>query len=225
MRKYRYLAVAAAGIMVLAAPAGVAFASSHSSKPVLTVGKVGGKAVKNGATLTASLASKQDVNLKIGSFSATCTKSSFTAKVIKNPASKGKATLSITKESVTGCSLTGVSGVDLKSLSALHLPYNGVITSKNALTISETSTSAPLGFSADITVDGGSLTCVFITKSSSGKTANKGNTVSFTKQSFALDKGASSALCADAGATTASYSAVFGPVKDSSAKNGKVFVG
>src|SRR5580704_5414118 len=110
MRKSGYAALAAAGLLVLAAPAGAALASTHKSapKPVLTVGKVTGAAVKKGARISAGLAKGHKVNLKIGSFAATCTKSSFTARVVKNPASAGKATLSVTGETLGGGKLSGV---------------------------------------------------------------------------------------------------------------------
>jgi len=48
--------------------------------------------------------------------------------------------------------------------------------------------------------------------------------VSFSKQSFALDAGASGSLCTSA-AATATFSATYGPVKDTSVKGSpKVFV-
>ena len=75
MRKYRYAALATAGLLVLAAPASAALASTHKAapKPVLTVGKVSGAAVKKGAKISAGLAKGHKVNMKIGSFGATCT--------------------------------------------------------------------------------------------------------------------------------------------------------
>lgn len=226
MRKYRYLAVAAAGVMVLAAPVGTALAASAhtaANKPVLLVGSSKGKAVKNKAKIGASLAGGQKVNLSIGTFKASCKTSSFAAKVVKNPASKGKATISITSEKVGGCSIPGIS---FKSLTAINLPYNGVITSKGALSVTPTSKSKPLGFSAKISADGFNLTCVFTSTGNKGKTSNKASSVTFKSQKFTLDTAASSGLCTAAKATTADYSAIFGPVRDSSVKHHpKVFVG
>ena len=68
MPKYRYIALATASLMVLGAPAGAAYAASahKAPKPVLTIGKKGGPAVKKGAKLTASLAKGTKVTLAIG---------------------------------------------------------------------------------------------------------------------------------------------------------------
>jgi hypothetical protein len=216
---------------VLAAPAGVAFASSHSSKPVLTVGKVGGKAVAKGAKLSASLAKGTVVTFKIGTNEATCSKSSYTAKVVANPATKGAgkgdATLSVTSEVLTGCKLltAPIPGLSLASLTAENLPALSTVTSKGAITISEASSAKPLGFVAAIDSDGKPfLTCIFTAAKITGKTSNKHNTVSFSSQKFTLDAAVSGALCSDAG-TSSTFTATYGPVKDSSAKGGKVFVG
>src|ERR1700683_877565 len=100
MRKYRLAAVAAAGVMVLAVPAGAALAAgthNAAAKPVLRIGKTSGAAVKKGAKLSAGLAKGSKVVLVIASgstkYTGTCTKSSIAAKVTKNPSAKGKATL------------------------------------------------------------------------------------------------------------------------------------
>ena len=66
MRNYRYLALAAGLAVVLVAPAAMASAHPAANKPVLTIGKVGGTAVKNGAKLSASLAKGTDVTFSIG---------------------------------------------------------------------------------------------------------------------------------------------------------------
>jgi hypothetical protein len=51
-----------------------------------------------------------------------------------------------------------------------------------------------------------------------------GNTVTFKNQKLSLDKSASSSLCSSAGAT-ATFSAVYGPVRDTSVKHHpRVFV-
>ena len=72
MRNYRYLALAAGLAVVLVAPAAVASAHTAANKPVLTTGKVGGTAVKNGAKLSASLKKGTDVVFTIGTASASC---------------------------------------------------------------------------------------------------------------------------------------------------------
>jgi hypothetical protein len=229
MRKYRYLAVAAAGVMVLAAPA-AAFASAHTSsgKPVLTVGKVGGTAVKKGAKLGASLVKKTDVSFAIGKYGATCSKSSYTSKVVKNPSAKGKATLSLTAETLSGCKLltAPLPGLTLASLTAIDLPADITVTAKDAVTVSEASTASPIGFSANVD-DSGTLlaTCVYTATKVTGKGSNKGNTVAFSKQVFKLNSTLTPSkylsTCEIAG-TSSTFSATYGPVKSS----GKaVFVG
>src|SRR5579862_163498 len=134
MRKYRYAAIATAGLLVLAAPASAALASTHKAapKPVLTVGKVTGPAVKKGAKISAGLAAGKKVNLKIGSFGAACSKSAFAAKVVKNPASAGRATLSITSQTLSGCKLS-TNIASLKGITAINTPWNASITTKNVL--------------------------------------------------------------------------------------------
>jgi hypothetical protein len=227
MRKYRLAAVAAAGVMLLGAPAGAALAASAhaaANKPVLRVGKTTGAPVKKGAKLSAGLAKGQKVNLSIGSFAATCSKSSFAAKVVKNPTSKGTASLSITKETLGGCSLPASlkALATLKSITSVDTPYLGTITSKGKVTIGESKKSKPIGFAAVITVSGTNYTCVFTAASNTGKTSNTGNTVSFSKQKLTLNTTMTPpkdlSTCKFPG-TSSVFSAKYGPVRDTSVKH------
>jgi hypothetical protein len=230
MPKYRHLILATAGAIALVLPASAAYAASAhpaSAKPVLTVGKKGGPAVKKGAVLKASLAKKTTVAFALGtSFAATCKSSTLTAKVTANPSKPGTATLSV-KESLTKCALNpAVSGVTLNGITVLNAPY--VATVKNSkgdpVTVAGSKASKPLSLKASITVGTTPLTCIYTAKSVSGHASNTGNKVSFSKQSFALDAGASGSLCTSA-AATATFSATYGPVKDTSVKGSpKVFV-
>jgi hypothetical protein len=228
MPKYRHLILATAGAMVLVLPASAAYAASaHKAKPVLTVGKKGGPAVKKGAVLKASLAKKTTVSFALGSsFAATCKSSTLTAKVTANPSKPGKATLSV-KESLTKCALNpAVSGVTLNSITVLNTPYVATVSNSKGdpVTVAGSKKSKPLSMKASITVGTTPLTCVYTAKSISGHASNTGNKVSFSKQSFALDAGASGSLCTSA-AATATFSATYGPVKDTSVKGSpKVFV-
>jgi hypothetical protein len=220
MHKYRYAALATAGLLVLAAPASAALASTHKAapKPVLTIGKVGGAAVKKGAKISAGLAKGQKVHLAIGtSFSATCSKSTFTAKVVKNPATAGRTTLSITGQTLSGCKLS-TTAATLKSITAINTPWSGSVTTKNVLSIKGAKKSKPVGVKAVLSALGQTLTCIFTTSASSGKTANKHNTVTFKNVKLTLDSGASSGLCSAAG-KSAMFSAVYGPVRDISVKH------
>jgi hypothetical protein len=228
MPKFRYIALATAAVMVLGAPAGAAYAASahKAPKPVLTIGKKGGTAVGKGAVLTAGLARKTSVVLALGTYTATCTSSTLTAKVTGNPARSGKATLSLTRQTIKGCSIS-VTGVTLKSLTALNLPYNVTISTarRDPVTIAGRRASKPLSFEAAISVGTLNLTCVYTAASASGHASNTGNKVTFAAQKFSLDTTLSSSLCSSAGASTATFSATYGPVRDTSVRHHpKVFV-
>jgi hypothetical protein len=230
MHKYRYLAVAASAVMVLAVPAGAALAvNAHAAaKPVLTIGKVGGTAVKKGAKLSAGIEKGTKVVLSIGKATATCKSASFAATVVKNPSAKGKATLSVTNETISGCPPIKVLGIAATvSLKALNLPYVGTqsTTKGNPIVIAGSSKTKPVGFDATVKVSGvGTLSCIFTAASATGHASNKHNTVAFSKQTFTLNTKKSSPDCSLAG-SKASFSATFGPVLDKSVKhNPKVFV-
>jgi hypothetical protein len=229
MRKYRYLVVAASAAMVLSVPAGAALAANAhaAAKPVLTIGKVGGAAVRNGAKLSASLEKGTKVSVSIGKTTDNCKSASFAATVVKNPSAKGKATLSITKEAISGCPSVKVDGFTATvTLKAINLPYVGTqsTTKGNPIVIAGSSKTKPTGFDATVKVTGLTLSCIFDATSATGHASNKGNTVAFSKQSFTLNAKASSKDCSLAG-TKASFSVTFGPVVDNSVKHSpKVFV-
>jgi len=231
MPKYRYLALAAAGVMVLA-PAGAAYATSaHNAakKPVLTLSKVGGKAVSKDAKVTAGLAKDTTLKVSIGAEgTATCKTSAITAKVTANPNSKGKAALSLTGQTVKASSckitVTGISGLSLKSMTAVNLPYGVTVSASKGggkVSVTEASSKKPLGLSAAIEYSGTTYTCVFTAKSVSGTVKNKNNTVAFSKQPLSLNTSltpsASLSVCEFAG-KTAAFSATYGPLKSGSKK-------
>ncbi len=228
MRKYCYLAMAAGAALVLAAPAGAAVAASAHSAPkaVLTIGKVGGTPVKDKAVLKASLAKRTDVKLAIGKNTDTCTSSSIEAKVVKNPAKAGEATLSVTSVSVSKCGKVLGFSVSLKSIG---LPSSATIkTSKgDPVTLSEASKSKPLGFEVSVDTGAPPTVCFFTAATVTGHASNKTNTVAFSKQPFTLNKaltGSNYSTCSIAG-TTATFSATYGPIVDSSVKHSpKVFI-
>lgn len=229
MPKFRYLALATASIMALSLPASAAYAASahpaSKSKPVLTVGRKGGPAVKKGAKLTASLVKKTNVTLALGTvITLTCASSTIKAKVTANPSKSGKATLSVTGWSIK-CPKS-VDGVTLNGVTAVNLPYNVTVSSAKGdpVTIAGHKKSKQLGFEASVTAGATSATCIFTAASVSGHASNTGNKVSFSKQAFALAKG-SSAACSTFGVSTATFSATYGPVRDTSVKHSpKVFV-
>jgi hypothetical protein len=228
MRKYRHLVLAAASVIVLGVPAGAAYAASAhpaTAKPVLTIGKKGGPAVKRGAVLKASLARRTSVSFTLGAFSAKCTSSKLTAKVTRNPSRPGKATLSVTGETVSRCKLSTTLAT-LQSITAVNLPYSATVSNAKGdpVSISGSRKSKPVGFKAVITFGRMKLTCVYTAKAVSGHASNTGNKVSFRAQKLTLNTKSSSSLCSSA-AKTATFSATYGPVRDTSVRhNPKVFI-
>jgi hypothetical protein len=236
MPRYRPVVLAAACALALAAPAGAAYAATAhqaAAKPVLTVGKRGGPAVKKGAVLKVSLAKGKSATFALktsfGTFTATCTSSTLQAKVTANPSSRGKATLTLTGATFRRCKINGAPpGVSLTSVKALNLPYGVTISSAKGfpVTIAGRSSTKPLGFQAKI--NGGSgignLTCVVTAPSVKAHASNKSNEISAAKQKFTLDTGKSSSQCSTLGVSSATYSATYGPVRDTSVRHSpKVF--
>jgi hypothetical protein len=236
MPRYRAVVVAAACAVALAAPASAAYAATaahHAAKPVLTIKKKGGPAVRKRAVLKASLAKGKSavfaLDTSLGTFTATCSRSALQAKVTANPSTKGKATLSLTGETISHCTLKGApDGITLTSITAIHLPSDVTISSAKGfpVTISGRSKAKPLAFSAVInasSVDAGNLTCVVTAPTAKANASNTGNKVTVSKQKFTLDKSASSADCSIA--SSATFSATYGPIRDTSVKHSpKVFV-
>jgi hypothetical protein len=235
MPRYRSVVLAAACAIALAAPASAAYAatSAHhgAAKPVLTVGKKGGSAVRKRAVLEASLAKGKHIlftlNTSLGSFKATCSRSTLQAKVTANPSTQGKATLSLTGETVSHCKAPDGIGLSVK---ALNLPSDVTISSAKGfpVTIAGRSKTKPLGFQARInakSVGLGTLTCVVTSAKVSAQASNTGNKVSVAKQKFTLDAGKSSKKCSSIGVSSVTFSATYGPVRDTSVKHSpNVFV-
>lgn len=214
MRKYLYVAVAAASAAVLAAPI-VADAAPAAHSHVLTIRKVGGAAVKVGAKLQASLVKNTSaVFVLTGSINLTikCNASSFTARVIKNPVGPGKATESITAESIGKCKIN-FQGATVKNTKALNLPYNSTVSDKKGfpVTVSGRNKTKPLALTATASLNGASITCTYKTASVAGAASNKGSTITLIKQKLKVAAG-SNPLCP----ANAAFSAKYGPVKDTS---------
>jgi hypothetical protein len=215
-------------IALLAPADGTALAANtHAAKPVLSIGNVRGTAVRKGAVLKASLPKKGKVTLAIGGENVACTSSSIAAKVVKNPAKAGEATLSVTSVSVAKCGK--VDGFSL-SLKTIFTPYGTTIKAAKGfpVTLSEAKKSKPMGFK--VTVLSGTkvaAVCVFTAASTSGRASNKGNTVAFSKQPFTLNKtltGSDYSTCSFVG-TKSTFTATYGPIVDSSVKHSpKVFI-
>ena len=127
---------------------------------VLTTGKVGGTAVKPGAVLKASLAKGKSVVFKNSLGTLTCTRSTFTAKVVTNPAKPGTARESITAETFSGCRIS-LSGVTIKSQSVRNLPYNATVSDArgNPVHISGRSKALPLLLTVTVKAGTATITC------------------------------------------------------------------
>ncbi len=220
MRKYLYLAMAVASVSVLAAPV-VASAAPTAKPHVLTVGKPGGKAVKVGAKLKASLVTGTKAIFAMNGQKLTCSSASFTAVVVKNPTKPGKALESLTAQTVAKCK-TSLAGVKIKKTFASNLPYNTSVSDAkgNPVVVTGRSAKKPIKLTAVASVGTTTISCPYTAKVVKGAASNKGNTITITKQKFTVVKG-SNALCPPA----ANFSAKFGPVRDISVKgNQTVFV-
>lgn len=212
MRKYLYLAMAAASASVLAAPV-AASATPTAAHHVLTVGKAGGTAVKVGAKLTASLVKGTTATFSLGSMKLTCKVASFSATVTSNPTKPGKALESITAQSISKCK-TNVAGITIKSTKASNLPWKASASDAKGdpLVITGQSAKKPIELSATAALGTSSVTCSYKATTVKAAGSNKGNTVTVTKQKFS--RIGTNAICP----ASASFSAVFGPVKDTSVK-------
>jgi hypothetical protein len=219
VRKYLYLAAVAASAAVVALPATSAFAAGH----VLTIKKTGGTAVKSGAVLKTGLAKGTSAVFSLGSEKLTCKSGSFTAKVKANPAKPGKASESLTGQSFSKCKIhvPGISGVTFKSIKVKNLPFKVSVSDGKGfpVTVSGQSKSKPIRVSVTVSFLGSNISCTYGAKTVKGTASNTGNKISFSKQKFSKAGGNSGCPA------SASFTATFGPVKDSSVKGSpKVFV-
>ncbi len=224
MRKYLYLAMAAASASVLAAPI-VAQAAPAVHPKVLTIKKVRGTPVRPGAVLKASLVKGSSAVFTLGSGTSAitikCKSASFTAKVIKNPTSPGTATESQTAQTLGKCTVS-IAGATVKTIKALNLPYNATVSDKKGLPVTVTgrTKSKPIALTSTAFALGMNIVCNYSTPKIVGAASNKGNTITITKQSMTRAPG-SNGLCPK----TSLFSAKFGPVLDTSVKgNPAVFV-
>jgi hypothetical protein len=213
MRRFILTAIAAAAAIVVMTP----LAASAATIDVLTVSKVGGTNVAVGATLKAGLESGTDATFfSPGTTTGiTCTKSSFTQKVTKNPAKPGTADVSITAQTFSGCT-SNVTGVDsVKSVTAESLPYKGTVSDATGHPVTVADVSATVALTTEV----GAISCTYTATEVKGSATNTGNKVIFKNQKLTFKSG--SDLCP----TSGDFSASYGPVKDTSVSGSpKVFV-
>jgi hypothetical protein len=210
-------AVAAAALLPLSLTT-AAVASPAASHDVLTISKVGGANVKVGAVLKANLAPKTKVVFVAGSITVTCKASSFTSKVKSNPKKPGTAKETLTGQSISKCAASSA-GTTVKSVKLAKLNLATTVSDKKGFPVTVTGASTTVV----VSVSGiGTLTCTYGAKTVTGHASNKSQSISFSKVKLAFQKGSS--LCS-LNAKTATFTATYGPVVDSSVKgNPKVFV-
>jgi len=218
MRKLVPVAAAiVTSVSVVALPAALAYAAAPVH--VLTINKVGGPAVKVGAVLKSGLAKGKTAVFSLGTEKLTCKSAKFSATVKINPAKPGTATESLTAQTFAKCTVN-VSGVVVKSLKVLDLPFKTTVSDATGLpvTVSGTKTK-PIKITAKVALGSTNVACTYKATSVKGSASNTGSTVTFSKQKFTFVSGSS--LCP----ASANFSATFGPVKDTSVTNSpKVFV-
>jgi hypothetical protein len=223
VHKYFYIGtvgtVVATALVAMLPATSAAAASVH----VLTRGKAGGPAVAPGAVLKASLARGSSVVFKNNLGTLTCTRSTFTAKVISNPAKPGTARESITAQTFSSCriSIPGVPGVTIKTVRVGNLPYAAAVSDSRGfpVKISGHSRTKPLLMTVTAKFGTSTITCSVKAASISGAASNKGNVIAFVTHRFT--KAAGGSFCP----TSGTFSVKYGPVTDSSVRgNPAVFV-
>lgn len=207
--------VAATAMLPLSLTAAAQAAPTKAKVDVLTIGKVGGHNVAAKANLSASLAPKSKLTFGSSVLGLTCKESTITAKVVSNPGRGHTASLSLTKQTLAKCSVTGSLAAEVKSISAslTKTPYKVSVSDKKGDPV--TVTGLTISVKADTVI--GNLTCVYTAKTIKGNASNKTQAVTFKGQKLGLDLTASNSFCSEAG-TSGVFSASFGPVKDTSVK-------
>jgi len=208
MRRLVALAVSAsAAALLVALPSTAAFAATHD---VLTTGKVGGPNVKVGALLQGGLKTGTKATfLTSKSAGISCKSVSFTDKVTKNPSKPGVATEQLTAQTYKKCSVSGITGATgVKSVVLNNLPYKTTISDAKGNPVIVFGTTATLTLTTVL----GPLSCQYKATKTNGSASNTGQTISFVSQAFKLKAGPSACPA------TGSFSATFGPVKDTSVK-------
>jgi hypothetical protein len=215
MRRSILALTAAAATLLPLSMLTTASAAPAAKHDVLTTGKVGGANVKVKDVLQASLAAKAKVVFKDGSTILTCTKSTFTVKVTKNPAAKSTAHESLTGQTFSKCKASGPFAGFVKKVTVTlgKGPFNVTASDAkgNPVTVLKPSSKVVV-----VTNVVGTLTCFYSAKAITGSASNKHQTVSFSKQKLTLASG-SSKSCSTL-SKTALFSATYGPVVDTSVK-------
>ena len=124
-----------------------------------------------------------------------------------NPAKPGTATLSMTGQSFSGCTVS-TSGITVKSVAAYKLPFKTTVSDAKGLPVTVTKPGAVVTVSAL----GTTITCTYQAPKISGTASNTGSSVAFANQTFTLVSGGS--LCPSSGTLSVTYA----PLADTSVK-------
>ncbi|MEU7933390.1 Tat pathway signal sequence domain protein [Micromonospora echinofusca] len=225
MLRYGRIGVGLATLALLtglgAAP-GSAAAPTPLANNVLTYPTPGGTAVAVNDVIQASLRAGTNATFyssATGTSGVKCAASSFSAKVLSNPAAPGTATESLTAQSFTSCTTNVIGTTGVQSVTVQNLPYATSVTSAGVVKISGTAT-APIQSTVVLNSLLGPITCVYRTGTNSltGTATNANNSITFTNQTLTKFSGPS--LCFG----TAYFSAAYSPVRDATKGNSPVYV-
>lgn len=208
--RMRSLVSLTAAAAALALPVAVAASAPAAADDVavLTTGTVGGPAVAEGSTITASLASGTSATLystATGTSGITCGTSTFTATVGSNPTAPGTAVESLTGQTFGNCTSNVIGVLGVTSITVNNLAYTTDVSSDG--TVSVTPTSGPIQTTVVLRTLLGSVSCVYQAAAGlSGTADNTDNSIKFANQQFTRTSGSS--LCPANGFWTAKYSPV-----------------
>jgi hypothetical protein len=210
----RRFAQSAAVIVTLAA-AGLFLASpAHAAgSNVLTTGSVGGANVAVGDVVTASLKSGTNATFTAGSGTVACTVSQFTATVTSNPAAGGVAAETLTAQTFSSCTASGIFGVTgVNSITVNNLSYNTSVDASSSTVSLSAGANGPVQATVSLRTILGSVTCAYRPTSGSltGAASNADNSIAFTNQ--ALTKSTGSGVCPG----TSTFNATYAPSNDTS---------
>ena len=227
MRRHWFLAIAGA----IAAALAVAPLSAFAASAVLTVGSTSGPAVAAGDTLNGSLnGSATFVNSSNSGQKVTCTSSGITARDVTNPAS-GVATETVSSQTFGGCTLTGVFGASVNSITtnaSSTCPWKASVddrTSPATVTIAPATgggscpTTPVISADVKITAFGTTIDCVYSpTSTNISGTAPLASSagITFTNQGFTKSSGPGTCF------SPANFSATYA-FADQTQSNGAVF--
>jgi hypothetical protein len=204
-----------AAVVLTVAAAGLFFASpAHAlSSNVLTTGSVGGPNVAVGDVVTASLKSGTNATFSAGSGVVSCTVSQFTATVTSNPAAGGIATETLTAQTFSSCTASGIFGVTgVNSITVNDLPYNTSVDAATSTVSLSAGAAGPVQATVSLRTVLGSVTCAYRPTSGSlnGTASNTDNSIGFSGQG--LTKSSGSGVCP----STSTFNATYAPAVDSS---------